>query len=84
MVQLAKVIDELDSLSADDLRRLRVELHKRLVGIPPTEEEFAEMLEADGVLTRPKREASEWQREPFTPIEIKGEPLSETIIRERR
>jgi hypothetical protein len=84
MGKLKKIIKQLDELSVEELRRLRVELHARLVGIPPTEEEFEEMMEAEGILTRPRRDQSKWHSEPFTPIAIEGEPLSETIIRERR
>lgn len=48
-----------------------------------TEEEFAQYLYAKGVITHiPKGMTDE--DDDFEPIEIEGEPLSETIIRERR
>jgi hypothetical protein len=42
-----------------------------------------ERMRAEGVLLPPRRPALTEPRD-FTPIEIKGKPLSETIIEERR
>ena len=48
----------------------------------PSEAEVAEILLAKGIISRIP---SHWNDdEDFEPIEIEGEPLSETIIRERR
>lgn len=47
-----------------------------------TEEEFVEYLYAKGIISHiPKGMTDE--EDDFEPIEIEGEPLSETIIRER-
>lgn len=48
-----------------------------------TEEEFVEYLYAKGVI-RKIPEGMTDEEDDFEPIEIEGEPLSETIIRERR
>ncbi len=49
---------------------------------PPSEAEVAEILLAKGIISKIP---SHWNDdEDFEPIEIEGEPLSETIIRERR
>lgn len=84
MADLKRIVEELDELSEGDLRKLHVILHGRLMGTPPTEEKFDEVLESQGIITRPRRDQSKWHTEPFTPVVIEGEPLSETIIRERR
>lgn len=84
MADFETIVKELDQLSQEELRKLSVIVHGRLAGTPPTEREFEEMLEAQGAITRPRRENSRWHTEPFTPVSIEGEPLSETVIRERR
>lgn len=50
-----------------------------------TEEEFEEEMEQKGILTRPKgpRPDPEHYRQR-KPITVKGKPISETIIEERR
>ena len=48
-----------------------------------TEAEFAEYLLAKGVIRRVPQVITE-EEDNFKPIKIMGEPLSETIIRERR
>jgi putative addiction module CopG family antidote len=52
---------------------------------PMTEEEFQQHLVAIGMMSSvpPPRDPNRPRRE-FRPVEIEGEPLSETIIRERR
>jgi putative addiction module CopG family antidote len=51
---------------------------------PPSEAEFEARMVAAGLLDRipPPRDAS--RSRAFDPIRIEGEPLSETVIRERR
>jgi len=83
-------------LSPEQMRQLRRELDSKLAlsavhGEPPlTEEELADQeaqrrLLAAGIISeiKPSRRVSTGT-ERFTPIPIQGEPLSETIIRERR
>jgi Arc/MetJ-type ribon-helix-helix transcriptional regulator len=51
---------------------------------PLTEEQWQQQLLQSGLLSRiPVRPAADAPRE-FQPVKIEGEPLSETIIRERR
>jgi putative addiction module CopG family antidote len=51
---------------------------------PLTEAEFKQHLLNIGLMTSLPTPPDPSQREEFQPIEIEGEPLSETIIRERR
>ena len=85
---LAKIIDDAKRLTDEERESLR----RTLEQWPPepaqpmmTEDEFEEEMERKGILTRPKgpRPDPAAYREPRL-IEIEGEPLSETIIRERR
>ena len=89
-----RLLDSLGALSREQMRQLRGELDSRLAeapGEPPlTEAELADqelqrrLFEA-GLLSeiKPPRRVSTGTEE-FIPIPIQGEPLSETIIRERR
>ena len=90
------LLGSIDALSPEQMRQLRRELDSKLAcscasNQPPlTEEELADqeaqhrLFEA-GLLSeiKPPRRVSTGTEE-FTPIVIKGEPLSETVIRERR
>jgi putative addiction module CopG family antidote len=56
---------------------------------PPTrqlsEEEFEQKLKQSGLLSAvPPRLAFTTSRRDFQPVHIEGEPLSETVVRERR
>jgi Arc/MetJ-type ribon-helix-helix transcriptional regulator len=51
---------------------------------PPTEAEFKQQLLKSGLMTSLPTPADPASRPAFQPITIEGEPLSETIIRERR
>jgi hypothetical protein len=86
----------INKLSQEQMRQLRRELDSKLAssasqGEPPlTEEELADQevqrrLLAAGIISeiKPSRRA-ETGTEKFTPISIQGEPVSQTIIRERR
>jgi len=49
------------------------------------EDELERQLLAKGVISHiPMRDETDEEFDRFEPIEVKGEPLSETIIRERR
>ena len=49
------------------------------------EDEFERQLLAKGLITRiPTRDETDEEFDKFDPIEVEGEPLSETIVRERR
>ncbi len=90
------LLDSVNSLSPEQMRQLRDELDSKLAStaavdqLALTPEESAEQemqrrLVAAGVLTeiKPPRRFLP-ARERFSPVLIQGEPLSETIIRERR
>jgi hypothetical protein len=90
------LLSSINALSPEQMRQLRCELDSKLAslavhGDPPlTAEELADQeaqrrLLAAGVISeiKPSRRVSTGT-ERFTPISIQGEPLSETIIRERR
>lgn len=67
-----------------DFALRRLERDMAIAPASPGEAEFEGRLIADGLLNRvpPARERS--TARPFEPIRIEGEPLSETVIRERR
>jgi len=49
------------------------------------EDEFERQLLAKGVITHiPTRDETDEEFDKFEPIDVAGEPISETIIRERR
>lgn len=50
---------------------------------PPTEAEIAQMLLAEGVISEIPEGWDQSDGENFEPIEIKGKPLSETILEDR-
>jgi hypothetical protein len=90
------MMDVVNALSPEKLRQLRDELDSKLAAtaavdqLALTPEELAEQelqrrLIAAGVLSEIKPPPRFMPaRECFTPVSIEGEPLSDTIIRERR
>ncbi len=90
------ILDSVNALSPDQMRQLRDELDSKLASTAGVDqfaltlEELAEQelqrrLVAAGVLSEVKPPPRFIPaRERFTPVTIQGEPLSETIIRERR
>jgi len=89
-------MDGVNALSLEQMRQLRDELDSKLAAtgavdqLALTPEELAEQelqrrLVAAGVLSEIKPPPRFMPaRERFAPVAIEGEPLSETIIRERR
>jgi hypothetical protein len=90
------ILGSIDALSPEQMQQLRRELDRKLTSPavraepPLTEAERADQeaqrrLLAAGVISeiKPSRRVPT-ETERFTPIPIQGEPLSETIIRERR
>lgn len=51
---------------------------------PPSEAEFKQHLLKSGLIASLPTPADPADRPPFQPVALDGEPLSETIIRERR
>jgi hypothetical protein len=88
---IEKLIQELHSLGADELRQLRRAVDERLsnpsesTGSERQEDEFKRRLVAAGLLNevRPPVPDPESYR-GRTPVPVTGKPLSETIVEERR
>ena len=89
------VLTEIRKLDLDEARevaeRLADYLREREHEANATEEtearedEFERQLLAKGVISHiPTRDETDQEFDKFEPIEVAGEPLSETIIRERR
>ena len=89
------VLTEIRKLDLDEARevakRLAEYLREREREANPTEEtearedEFERHLLAKGVITQiPTRDETDEEFDKFEPIEVADEPLSETILRERR
>ncbi len=80
---LEAIKQEVLKLAPEDLRQLREAIDAQLEQTKPpmTEDEFEEMLEKRGIITRAKNRNMVSE---FRPVEVKGKPVSETIIEERR
>jgi hypothetical protein len=84
---LDRIVEEVRALTPDEQRTLREMLDKLLAADAPrmTEEEIEQRLLAKGIISRipPRiRDADFYANRK--PIEVKGKPLSEIIIEERR
>ena len=75
-----------DETIAEAVRRFRQAEHEQesTARRPPTEAEFKRQLLASGLMTSLPTAADPATRPVLQPVAIEGEPLSETIIRERR
>lgn len=88
MTTLEKVLETVKSLTPEEKDKVR----KALDDVLPTEkpkisrEEYEKYLLAKGVISHiPTRTGKRPEElKDFKPIEVEGEPISETIIRERR
>jgi hypothetical protein len=90
MSTLEKVIEEVKALKPNELQQVR-ELVDSLLSEPArsqmTEDEFERYLAAKGVISLPdpaSREDAEAEFDDYEPVTVKGQPLSEMIIEERR
>jgi hypothetical protein len=86
-VTFEKVLEEVKALTPDEQQRLWELLDTWLAPIPsPTkEDELDRLLLEKGVISRippPITDLTPYQNRK--PIEVKGKPVSETIIKERR
>jgi hypothetical protein len=94
--EFSHILGSINALSPEQMQQLRRELDRKLTSpavpaeAPLTEAERADQeaqhrLLAAGIISeiKPSRRVPT-ETERFTPIPIQGEPLSETIIRERR
>jgi hypothetical protein len=87
---LEKVMEEIKALSPDDLRRIK-SLIDSLLQAPGAksakslEDQLDQRLLEAGVISEiPKRAPRPEHLKDFKPVEVKGKPISETIIEERR
>jgi hypothetical protein len=87
---LEKVMQEVKALSPDELRQVKA-LIDSLLQAPsaesemPLEDQLDQLLLEAGVISEiPKRLPRPAHLRDFKPIEVKGKPISETIIEERR
>jgi hypothetical protein len=81
------ILSSIEALSPDQMRRLLRELQSRMTGTgqpPLSEAEFKRQLLESGLMTSLPTPPDPAARRAFQPVKIEGEPLSETIIRERR
>ena len=83
-MSVTEVIKEVKTLSRAEKRRVWQELNE-IVSEEPIELRLQRALSADGLLSEIKMPfISRPEQEEQLPIKIKGKPLSETIIEERR
>ena len=86
-VTLDRVWEEIKTLTPDEQRQLKELLNvlSEKLHSPPTEEEFERMLLEEGIISEIPPPITDFT--PYRnrkPAEIKGKPLSEVIIEERR
>jgi hypothetical protein len=79
---------EVKQLSAEDLRKVRrlVDslLKKEESKSAMSEEEFEQHLYEKGIIGKPPPPITDFSRyEKYKPVKVEGEPVSETIIKER-
>lgn len=86
-VALDEVLESIKALTPDEQRKLREVLDRSLEDSPPTsiDSELQQKLLAVGLLSeiRPPVTDRESYR-CYKPVEVRGKPVSETLIEERR
>lgn len=89
-ITVEKIRNEVEQLSEDDLQIVRnivnSLLEKKKEAKPKmTEEEFEQHLYEKGIIDEVKPPITDFSRyDDYELITVKGEPISETIIKERR
>lgn len=82
------LVKQIKKLSPTDKEKVRSALGPVFPHVRPkaTEEDFRKVLVAAGLLTAPaaNTRAKATRRRPFTPVPVRGKPVSETLIAERR
>ena len=88
-VTVEQIVSEVQMLSAEDLRKIRsvvdslIETKEEKPQM--TEEEFEQYLYEKGIIGKPPPPITDFSRyENYKRVTVEGEPISETIIRERR
>jgi hypothetical protein len=77
---LEKVVDEIKSLTAEEQIQVRDLLNELLLSREAIQEDMLK----EGLVSDIKPPRSSLPERNFKPIEVKGKPVSETIIEERR
>jgi hypothetical protein len=81
------MLDEVKRLTPDEQRQLREAIDRLLSpsSAPPTEEQFERELVESGLLDGvPPPPGASKPLQDRIPIDVKGKPLSETIVEDRR
>ena len=87
MTALSRMLDEVKRLTPDEQRQLREAIDQLLspAAVPPTEEQFERELVESGILDKvPPLPGDSEPIRTRIPIEVRGKPLSETIVEDRR
>lgn len=81
---VTNIVKQIKKLSPAEQQELRTILS--LARPKATEEDFRHALIAAGLLSSPSPEARARaaRRRPFKPVPVRGKPISETLIEERR
>jgi hypothetical protein len=82
-----RILQEIRGLTPEELQQVRAALDEEAAATKPkmSEEEFQEYLLKEGVISSiPERKLSSEEFRKRKPIEVKGKPVSETLIEERR
>ena len=88
-ITVEQIVNEVQTLSAEDLRKVRSVVDSILETKDEkptmTEEEFEQHLYEKGIIGKPPPPITDFSRyENYKRVTVEGEPISETIIRERR
>ena len=88
-VTIDQIEREVKQLSTEDLRKVRELVDSLLENGESkpkmTEEEFEKHLYEKGIIGKPPPPLTDFSRyENYQPVKVEGEPVSETIIKERR
>lgn len=87
-MSMDELLIEIQKLPLEEQRKLLAELSHNLAEVSEeapgmSDEEFEQMLLAKGIISEiPK--GFDGEEEYFEPIEVRGKPLSETVIEEKR
>lgn len=85
-----ELLKEIRKMPLEARRQVHDELHNelsepRLAGLGEKQHAFITSMMKKGLITKlPRRHTESIERRDFKPITVTGEPISETIIRERR
>ncbi len=81
------VVEQVKTLSTEQQRQLRLLLDTWLASsnVPPTEDEFEQALVTCGLLSVPNWQGFDVEHyQRYIPVAVRGKPVSETLIEDRR